>query len=473
MSMITIQDIERIEKYLEGKLSGNELSDFKRDLANNPELASTTESFKYALEGVQLYNRQQLKSQLDQIQKEVKPLAQPMSKALKFGLVATGVVLVAGLFFILKPTEKKSTEAVNEAISIVAENQTAASGSANTELETEELKLVTENTSTTDNNNPIVENSEATTASVEDISQQKDSEKVESLTEVPKNRNAIENDNNKAVDRRSDDIPIVDFVIDHTSGCQPLAVQFKDESSIENGKITKWYWEFGDGHTSNSPNPKHNYTKAGNYHVKLSVWSDNGNTNYLVKENLAKVFMVPQVSFEATPSIVIENNPDVSFLNKTTNAPAGTRYSWDFGDNMGSSDKKDPSYRYADTGSYIVSLTATTSNKCVDHASRGIIVVPLADCFLPTAFSPDGKGPSENNNYKVVAEGFTEFQIVIYSRYGEVVYSSKDYKAHGWDGNYQHQSPQHNEAEIFVVKVRLTGFDGKEYNFRQSITLIR
>jgi PKD repeat protein len=57
-------------------------------------------------------------------------------------------------------------------------------------------------------------------------------------------------------------------------------VAFSDQSFIADGQITNWSWDFGDGNTSNLPNPTHNYAEVGAYDVCLTVKAiDNqGNT---------------------------------------------------------------------------------------------------------------------------------------------------------------------------------------------------
>ncbi|HSL82840.1 MAG TPA: PKD domain-containing protein [Thermoanaerobaculia bacterium] len=47
-----------------------------------------------------------------------------------------------------------------------------------------------------------------------------------------------------------------------------LTVSFEDRST---GSPTSWFWEFGDGQTSNSRNPTHTYAAAGSYTVTLRV----------------------------------------------------------------------------------------------------------------------------------------------------------------------------------------------------------
>ena len=57
-------------------------------------------------------------------------------------------------------------------------------------------------------------------------------------------------------------------------------ISFSSEGSNDSdGKIVSYLWDFGDGTTSNAPNPDHLYTKAGSYNVKLTVTDDKGAYN--------------------------------------------------------------------------------------------------------------------------------------------------------------------------------------------------
>jgi gliding motility-associated-like protein len=51
-------------------------------------------------------------------------------------------------------------------------------------------------------------------------------------------------------------------------------VSFTDQSTINPGNITGWYWSFGDGDTSTTQNPAHVYTSPGSYNVCLVVTSN-------------------------------------------------------------------------------------------------------------------------------------------------------------------------------------------------------
>ena len=62
--------------------------------------------------------------------------------------------------------------------------------------------------------------------------------------------------------------PIAKFSADPTSGEAMLDVQFTDLSTGDPGA---WMWDFGDGRTSPSQDPRHSYETAGDYTVSLTV----------------------------------------------------------------------------------------------------------------------------------------------------------------------------------------------------------
>ncbi len=70
-----------------------------------------------------------------------------------------------------------------------------------------------------------------------------------------------------------------DFTVSVASGPAPLQVTFYDHSD---GKPESWFWEFGDGETSNLQNPSHTYNEIGEYSVNLTI-SKNGQESKTTK----------------------------------------------------------------------------------------------------------------------------------------------------------------------------------------------
>jgi hypothetical protein len=60
---------------------------------------------------------------------------------------------------------------------------------------------------------------------------------------------------------------------------QDASVGFTDTSVKGSGEITSWYWEFGDGSSSNEKNPNHGYSGYGGYTVSLQVEDENSKTS--------------------------------------------------------------------------------------------------------------------------------------------------------------------------------------------------
>ncbi|HNT88052.1 MAG TPA: PKD domain-containing protein, partial [Candidatus Hydrogenedentes bacterium] len=92
------------------------------------------------------------------------------------------------------------------------------------------------------------------------------------------------------------DKPEANFRAAPTRGWVPLTVQFTDTSLRGSGTIFAWSWDFGDGNLANTPNPRHQYTAAGVYTVRLSVQTAYG-SDTVVRENLITVNPVSAVGY--------------------------------------------------------------------------------------------------------------------------------------------------------------------------------
>lgn len=70
------------------------------------------------------------------------------------------------------------------------------------------------------------------------------------------------------------------------SGSTPLSVKFSGLSSTDDGKVTRWYWDFGDGNnnvTGTLATVSHVYSVPGNYLARLTVVDNTGLNNTTTK----------------------------------------------------------------------------------------------------------------------------------------------------------------------------------------------
>ncbi len=146
---------------------------------------------------------------------------------------------------------------------------------------------------------------------------------------------------------------------------------FTNTSSITSGTLTqKWY--FGDGDTSSAINPIKTYATSGTYSVKLISISSNGCLDSA---------MVDVIVYQPIPLFTINNtsqcldNNSFSFTNTSTMVIGTLNYLWRFGDGS-SSTLTNPIKTYANSGTYNVTLIATSTTGCKDSITRVVVVYP-------------------------------------------------------------------------------------------------
>jgi len=148
--------------------------------------------------------------------------------------------------------------------------------------------------------------------------------------------------------------PAADFSGTPTTGTLPLEVTF---TSTSTGTISTYYWEFGDGQTSDQENPVHTYNEPGNYPVRLTVTGPGGSDNKLRLNYIHANCPAPVADF--TADVTTGDAPLTVTFTNTTDVPDAcpATYQWDFGDGNISTEEN-PTNVYTDDGVYTVKLTA-------------------------------------------------------------------------------------------------------------------
>ncbi|MBL7910914.1 MAG: gliding motility-associated C-terminal domain-containing protein [Bacteroidia bacterium] len=123
---------------------------------------------------------------------------------------------------------------------------------------------------------------------------------------------------------------------------------------------------------------------------------------------------------------------------------------------------------YTISGSYSVTLIAYGNSGCNDTASYALRIVDSSGITLPTVFSPNGD--DINEIFKPIAKGISSMNVWIYNRYGTIIIKW-DRVNGSWDGHTT--SGERCEAGVYFVIVEASGFDGKSYKLKHSLTLVR
>jgi gliding motility-associated-like protein len=169
-----------------------------------------------------------------------------------------------------------------------------------------------------------------------------------------------------------DTIPLVNFGVNANVFCRLDTVRFTD-LTFSTRPITSWYWDFGDGNTSNLQNPSHYYAAPGSYTVSLGVVNQFGCTDTVALPANVSLFFPPTAAF--LPSDTIGCNPlTVNFTDASTGNQPITAWDWTFGDGNTSA-IQNPSNTYP-TGNYLVTFIAIDSAGCRDTVTNDIVVNP-------------------------------------------------------------------------------------------------
>ena len=104
-------------------------------------------------------------------------------------------------------------------------------------------------------------------------------------------------------------------------------------------------------------------------------------------------------------------------------------------------------------------------NNSIVSTSNYAEVVPPTSIFIPNAFTPNGDG--FNDTFGVKGEGIQNYKMLIYNRWGEVIFSSTNPAEH-WDGKYKDQPV---EIGVYVYEVFAKGFG--RHPKAGTVTLLR
>lgn len=98
-----------------------------------------------------------------------------------------------------------------------------------------------------------------------------------------------------------------------------------------------------------------------------------------------------------------------------------------------------------------------TAYKLGDNSVKSVSnyaeIIPPLTMYIPSAFSPNGDGL--NDMFGVKGEGIKDFELVVFNRWGEVIFESRNSKQQ-WDGKFK-GSPV--EQGTYVYRLFASGGD--------------
>lgn len=157
--------------------------------------------------------------------------------------------------------------------------------------------------------------------------------------------------------------PQANFTSNVTSGCNPLTVNFINQS--KDGDTFLWSFPGGTPSTSSDQNPTVVYNIPGVFDVTLEV------SNYAGTDIKTEL---DYINVSASPIAGFTHVLNGSQVTLTDTSHFGTSYLWDFGDGT-TSTLQNPVHNYLDNGIY--TITQLVSNSCNENTSTTTITIAV------------------------------------------------------------------------------------------------
>lgn len=132
--------------------------------------------------------------------------------------------------------------------------------------------------------------------------------------------------------------------------------------------------------------------------------------------------------------------------------------------------EEDTQYTFNESGTYNVVLKTRLEQDGAELDSVSI-TISIAESKLefPNAFSPNGDGINDIYQAKKGWRSIVKFRAIIVNRWGQKLYEWND-PAGGWDGKHNGHDVKDG---VYYVYVSAKGADGRDYNIRKDVNLLR
>lgn len=202
--------------------------------------------------------------------------------------------------------------------------------------------------------------------------------------------------------------------------CLGDSIVFQCEANVSNV-----YWNFGDGNQYldvYKTSKQYTYKKTGNFKLEYRPYYTYTNGQKYCKDSTIKLITV--LGVKADFEIKSESKAPI-FKFKNLSSPNYANLLWDFGDpgsSSNSSTAQNPDHNYRlNNGWHTICLTASVFNKCQDSVCKPINNNYTQDLKLYNVFTP-GVTDSLNDEFDITIVGEASYSLVIYDRWGVVVF---------------------------------------------------
>jgi gliding motility-associated-like protein len=257
-------------------------------------------------------------------------------------------------------------------------------------------------------------------------------------------------------------IPQLFFSVAPLNGCEPLDITTTNSSVLNGSTIQSWDWIIGPDNLNDTA-PATTLMNDGLYDVTVQATTDKGCIVDSLLLNYIEVHPQPQAII-VPESLEYELTDD--FINISNQSTQATIYTWSLF-SFPIANTQDLAYPVTDTGHFYFELLAVNQYGCKDSTDVIITVNPSFAIYFPNSFTPNGNG--NNDIYMPMGYGIDKFEMMIFDRWGEMVFSSTDMTI-GWDGTYKGKPPL---RDVYVYKCKIKDIKGDPHYYFGHITVIQ
>lgn len=218
--------------------------------------------------------------------------------------------------------------------------------------------------------------------------------------------------------------PMANFTVTPNGVCVGESMTFEDQSNPLTQTITNWYWQLGDGSTSNNASPSHTYTSAGTYTARLYYVTDKG----CFSDTTAQAAIVH-------PYPVVNAGPDLFVLEGGQATIAATAlgssnyvYRWSPATDLNNANVLQPITKPTVDRTYVLTVTGAGGCSSSDDVFVKVLLAPV----IPNVFSPNGDGINDVWNIRYL-NSYIGASVKVFDRYGKMIFESIGYNT-PWDG---------------------------------------
>lgn len=218
--------------------------------------------------------------------------------------------------------------------------------------------------------------------------------------------------------------PKAAFTINKPSVCIGDAVSFTDNSDGKDGTVNQWFWNFGDGSTSNTQNPSHLYGTVNNFTVSLYIINSIGCNSDTLSKNF-DVYPYPVIS--AGPDRVVLEGGSITL--EATATGNDLQYLWTPADHLNNNQVLKPTVsNIPNDMTYTLQVTARGNCATTDEVFIKLLLAPK----IPNTFTPNNDGI--NDLWLIdYLDTYPGNRVQVFTRTGQLVFESIGY-AKPWNG---------------------------------------